>query len=122
MPVRTKRRANGEGSISRRKDGRWVARHQYEQEGQIRRCSTYSRTQAEAVKSLNEMRKTATAGMPLPGTRLTFGAYIKKWIEGRNDISRNSVKSYESVIRNNIVPTFGNISLLRLEPSDLRTG
>ena len=45
-----KRRANGEGSVSKRKDGRWQARLTLTSG---KRLSVYGRTRADVVKKLN---------------------------------------------------------------------
>ncbi len=53
----TKRRASGEGSIYKRKDGRWAADFTIGRTstGKRRRKTVYGRTQAEVLKRLAEL-------------------------------------------------------------------
>ena len=51
------RRANGEGSIFQRKDGRWVGNITigYDDKGQQKKKTVYARSQAEVAKKLFEL-------------------------------------------------------------------
>ena len=65
MPKR--RRANGEGSVSRRKDGRWVATVTIGRDanGRLKRRAVYGQTQREALARLQEIQSDLAAGRPV---------------------------------------------------------
>jgi integrase len=59
------RRGNGEGSISRRKDGRWEARYTvYTAEGPKRKV-LYGKTRSAVAEKLNKALSAVRAGSPL---------------------------------------------------------
>jgi integrase len=76
-----RRRANGEGSVTRRKNGTWVASIQigYTAEGKLHRKYVYARTQAEVLVKLADLRRQATAGIDLT-QRLKVDEYLGRWL------------------------------------------
>ncbi len=55
------KRANGEGSIFRRKDGTWSAEASYrDEDGRHKRRTVYGRTQAEVRAKLEEIPSAST--------------------------------------------------------------
>ena len=73
---RTRRRA-GEGAVIQRGDGRWAAR--LLQPGGKARWF-YGRSQREVEDKLAEALRLRAAGLPLPDTALTFGAWLTQWL------------------------------------------
>ena len=76
------RRANGEGSVYRRKDGRWVGAHYVlRPDGGRERRPVYGRTRAEASAKLAELVAKTAAGVPLAVKSWTVQAYAEHWLE-----------------------------------------
>ncbi len=75
------RRANGEGSLYQRADGRWVAELDLGYaNGRRRRRPLYGRTQAEVRAKLSAARHELDQGIEPPDERLTVGQYLHRWL------------------------------------------
>ena len=76
------RRANGEGTVYRRKDGRWVGAHYVlRPDGGRERRPVYGRTRAEASAKLAELVAKTAAGVPLAVKSWTVQAYAEHWLD-----------------------------------------
>lgn len=109
------RRGPGEGSVYRRRDGRWVA--------QVRDPAgnpvyEYYRTQAEAQAAKQRLLNERDAGMlRLAPDRLVVGDFLAYWLETSVKPPHrqyHTYRNYEQVFRNHINPVLGEIPLARL--------
>ena len=75
------KRANGEGTVRRRSDGRWEARLEYldETTGKSRRQSFYARTSKEARYKLKAALKRLDEGQPVRDASATLGDVCRVW-------------------------------------------
>jgi len=106
------RRSNHEGSITRRKDGRWVARVTLEGG---KRKNLYAKTRQEAAKLLTAALRDRDVGLPLVGERQTVSQYLDSWLDAiEHSVKPRSHHSYAGVIRRDVTPTFGRIVLSKL--------
>jgi hypothetical protein len=75
-----KKRAVGEGSIYRRKDGRWeVAIRAATSAGIRKRIRKYAKTRAEADEILTNLKQQVHQGVPLPDRTWKLGPYLDYW-------------------------------------------
>ncbi len=75
------RRANGEGSIFRRKDGTWSAELSYRDDyGTLKRRTVYGRTQAEVRAKFRNARERIESGAPVKDASVTVAAWLEDWI------------------------------------------
>jgi integrase len=72
-----KRRANGEGTIKHRKDGRWEIQVVLPDGS---RQSLFGKTQREALDELGALRKSQEKGISHPNDRKKVGTYLMTWI------------------------------------------
>ncbi|MCY3842726.1 MAG: tyrosine-type recombinase/integrase [Acidobacteria bacterium] len=117
------RRGRGEGSITKRADGRWMARVDLGwQDGKRRRKAVYGRTRREVQDKLREtMQRVAHDLPPLPEQE-TVEAYLRRWLELRRDELRpHTYISYEQTVRRHLVPGLGRVRLSKLGPRDVAT-
>jgi len=121
-----KRRANGEGSISKRKDGRWEGRYTvgYREDGKQIFKNVLAKTQAECAKKL---KAAIAAGKveqaPEPAAvAFTVAEWIDIWYENfiRPSLRETTRNQYESFIRHHIKPYVGAVPLARLSSLDLQ--
>ena len=119
------RRANGEGSIFRRKDGTWSAELSYRDEyGALKRRTVYGRTQAEVRVKFRDARERIESGAPVKDASMTVAAWLEDWIAkslAASDRKQATKDLYATLARTHLVPTVGTIPLGRLRPSDVES-
>lgn len=113
-----KKRANGEGTIRQRKDGRWEGLYTVN----YKRKSVYGKTQAEVRKKLNEVLNDINNGMYIENTNITLGAWLDEWLEvyAKPSVKLSTYGSYEGYIRNHIKPEIGKVKLSALRADILQ--
>lgn len=112
-----RRRANGDGTVYRRKDGRWEgATYVLASEGQRKRFRVYGRTRDDVVAKLVEARAASDRGLPLPERAWRLGGYLDYWLENvvRSSRRPKTYELYESVVRRYLKPALGRESLHHL--------
>src|SRR5215216_2593700 len=117
-------RANGEGSITRRKDGRYDCELPvYTPEG-TKRPRTTKKTKAEADEWLTTMKYERNSGTPtnLQADKMTFGEYLDRWLRDvvRGSVARHTYKDYEGKVRLHLKPTLGRVKLKDLTSAHLQ--
>ena len=117
----TTRRGRGEGSITRRADGRWMARVDLGwQDGKRRRKTLYGRTKREVQDRLRETLHRTEKGLPPIPEQETVGAFLRRWLEIiRGKVRPRTHKSYEQVVRIHLEPGIGRVRLAKLTPLDV---
>ncbi|RIU26188.1 tyrosine-type recombinase/integrase [Mycobacteroides abscessus] len=111
------RRAVGEGTVYRRKDGRWeAAAYLPTATGTRRRIRIYGGTRAEAHSKLTTHLADAKRGIPVPGRSWTIAAYLDYWLGevAPLKLRPKTLELYESVTRIHLKPLLGHQSLTRL--------
>ena len=116
------KRARGEGSIGRRKDGRWMARAVVGysvEDGKPIRKAFYGRTREEAAEKMNDALANVRKGTYSEPEKMLYAEWLDKWLSDYITMSRrpNTVRSYEHLIRNHLKPTLGHLRL-----RDIRAG
>jgi len=120
-----KRRGNNEGTIVRRKDGRWMASITTGRDpntGKIKRASFYGKTRKEVADKLAKaLREKQQDNFVVPH-KLTIGAWLDTWLWDYKKSSLRPVTfdSYERLIRCHLKPAFGHIPLRELRPELLQ--
>lgn len=108
------RRANGEGTIYPRRDGRWEAAY-VAPDGQRRRL--LRKTQAEARRALTIALKARDEGQTIPTRQGTVADLLHAWLPGvRPRIRYPTWRRYRQLIERHIAPALGRLSLARLSP------
>jgi hypothetical protein len=103
--------STAEGSVYRRKDGRWVAQYR-DARGKVR--YVYRKTRGEAKKALREALQDRDEGY-VPSDKLTVGLYVEGWMEDRHDtVSARTWRVQESMLRNKVNPYIGDVRLCKL--------
>ena len=114
-----KKRANGEGSIRRKPNGRWEGRYTQgidPSTGRAIQKSVSARTQAECKEKLAKAIRD-NRGIPVNHNEdYTVAEWCRLWFEtySKPVIRPNTAKTYENMIENHIVPAIGGIKLKRL--------
>ena len=113
-----KRRGKGEGSIYRRKDGRWIG--QYEVNGKRRYVG--GKTRSEVAKKLTKAIAERDAGLVFDAEGLTVGDYLTRWLETvRGTVKDNTWSGHEINVRIHLSPVLGSTKLDKLNPFQVQT-
>jgi integrase len=111
------KRGNNEGSITKRADGRWVARITLESG---KRKNFYAKTRQEASRLLASALRDLDKGLLVVGDKQTVQQYLMTWLPIIKPTLRDSTWiRYEELVRLHIIPTLGPIVLSRLTPQHL---
>ena len=119
-----KRRANGEGSIRKRRDGRWEGRYTAGRDpvtGKAIYKNVLGKTQAEVKEKLKAAIEKNSV-LPLRTEQYTFGQWLDTWMENyaKLQVRASSYKTYQGFINNHIKPTLGDMPLEKLTAMDLQ--
>ncbi len=113
-----RRRGHGEGSIYRRRDGRWAASVSLPGG---KRKTFYGRTRQEVQRKLHDALRARDQGLPQPPGRLSIGRFLGEWLEAaRPSLRPRTWERYEEVVRLHIAPALGRLPLAHLAPSHLQ--
>lgn len=111
-------RGRNEGTIFKRKDGRWVGKIRFTP-GQ--RKEFYGSTRREVAEKLTTALKAVQDGMPLSPERLTFGNFVITWLgDVKSTLRPRTHERYESLLRLHAVPVLGRVKLNKVAPDMLQ--
>lgn len=112
------RRGRGEGSIYRRKDGRWAGEVflGYSEDGRRLRKQVYGKTQAEVLEKLRDVQlQLHQDGQIFEPSTMLLGDYLQEWLEQIKHSRRlTTYGNYERAVRLHITPVIGRVPLAKL--------
>ena len=113
------RRGQGEGSIYRRKDGRYAAAITLENR---KRKTFYGKTRKEMQDKLNATLHEKKQGTLATGPQQLLKVYLDQWLEQvhKPTVKLITYQQYRSVIKKHLVPVLGNITLQKLTPAKVQ--
>ena len=113
-----KKRANGEGSIRKRSDGRWEGRYTvgYDENGKVKMKNVLGKTQAKVKEKLKEKIEEAKVLDVSKSEAYTVGEWAVLWFEiyAKPNIRERTADYYNRYITKHIVPCLGDIKLNKL--------
>ena len=121
----SKKRANGEGSIRRRKDGRWEGRYTAAHDPETGKAvykNVLGKTQAEVKEKLAKAIEKSKRVDIVRAGKYTLGQWMEIWFENyaRLKVRPSSHATYRGYLDNHILPNIGNIPLNRLTTLDIQ--
>lgn len=120
-----KRRANGEGNIRKRKDGRWEGRYTAGRDPETGRAiykNVLGKTQAEVREKLKAAIDENTKVDIVKSGQYTVGQWMNVWFENyaKVKVRPSSHQTYHGYIEHHIKPNIGSIPLNKLTSLDLQ--
>jgi integrase len=118
-----KRRANGDGSITRRSDGRWMGRYYaWTAAGTRKRVTVYGVSRQEAADKMREAQERNSQGIPVPDRTWKLGDWLDYWLEHVIAPHRRpkTYELYEMSVRLYLKPALGTAPLTRLSAARLQ--
>ena len=124
MTRKSRRNANGDGSVFHRSDGRWAAAIYVTEAvtGRRVRRTVYGKTRAEVESKLVELRDQEVKGSPITPISLTLEAYLNEWLAQvvGPRVRANTLAGYRYNINRYLVPDLGPKRLGRLTAREVR--
>lgn len=115
------KRGNGEGSITKRKDGLYMARFTVETATGAKRKAVYAKTRKEVSEKLTAALSDAQKGVIADGGPKTVGAFLTSWLEVsvRGSVRKSTYDRNESLCRVHLIPALGRKKLKTLGAQDV---
>ena len=110
-------RGNGEGTISKRKDGRWVARYYIRTAAGPKRKALYARSRVEAATMLARAIAERDGSGPITAepSKVSLSEYFLEWLAAkRPELAADTYRGYESTVEHRLVPALGSLKLAEL--------
>src|SRR5919112_1708540 len=117
------RRGNGEGTISRRKDGRWEARYYVPTMNGTKRKTIYGKTQAEVRDKLTKALSDRIDGIVYGDENTTVGEYLDVWLKGSvyGSVRQSTYDRDTNLVNNHIKPLLGSLKLKKLNSAHIQS-
>jgi len=119
-----RRRGNGEGSIRQRSDGRWQAslRHRDPITGLAKRTYVYGSTRADVQDQLRMIQARLDKGKSARAERASVREFLEYWIDdvAKPSLRASTFRSYDGVVRNHLIPAFGEMQIAQLRASAIQ--
>jgi integrase len=120
-----KKRGNNEGTITKRKNGRWMAQvtvGRDPQTGKLKRATFYGKTRQEVADKLTKALREKQQGIFVAPHTMTLGAWLDTWLweYKKPKLRPITFDSYEMLVRRHLKPALGSIVLRDLRPEHLQ--
>lgn len=113
------KRANGEGTIYKRPDGRWRGRISLgsDKHGKRIQRTVYGKTQQEVVEKLDGLRQQTKLNKKAVVAKDSLAAYLKRWLDNDVEVNRaeKTLEDYADAVRLYVNPYIGAVKLLKLD-------
>jgi integrase len=108
--------------ITKRKDGRYMARHTVQTPDGPKRRTIYSRSYKEVERKLAEARGDAAKGLVFDADNLKVGEYLGRWLADSvaGTVRPTTFERYEQIVRSHIRPALGRLKLKNVTPAHVR--
>ena len=117
------KRGNGEGSISKRSGGGWMAQYYVlSGTGGRERRTLYAKTRTEAARKLARAIGERDTGFVVDAGRLTVGDYLERWLEDsvKETVRVSTYETYRYMVGPHLVPFLGALKLRDINPVHVR--
>lgn len=122
--IMAKKRANGEGNIRKRKDGRWEGRYTagYDRQGKRIIKNVLGKTQAEVQSKLNQAVEAVKVLDVARTDDYTVLTWLRTWYElySKPNVRPSTAEYYRRSIELHVGPRIGDIKLNQLTGRDLQ--
>lgn len=120
-----RKRANGEGTVYQRADGRWEgAGYVLTADGASKRVRVYGATRKQAADKLTEKLADSHHGRPAPvNPNTTVSEYLLSWLTtvAVHRVRPSTYTNYDAYVRGFLIPGLGHHRLAALSVAEVRT-
>jgi integrase len=117
-----KKRSNGEGSITRRKDGLYMARYTVQTATGTKRKTLYGKNREDVAEKLVDALSNRNQGLVFDAGSQTVGEYMEQWLQtsARESVRESTYESYRNQVRRYVIPAIGRVKLKRLSAMQIQ--
>ncbi len=107
---------NEEGSITRRKDGLYMARYTVQTAAGPKRKTIYGKEWEDVAKRLVDALSNRNKGLAFDAGSQTVEEYVERWLttSAKGSVRESTYKSYRNQVTRYVVPAIGRVKLKRL--------
>ncbi len=119
-----RKRGLNEGSIYRRKDGRWAAAVSFGYvDGKLKRKTVYGATRKEVKDRLTTLLNDKQKGLPIVGEKQKVSDFLADWLENwvKPSVKPKTYSSYDDTVRLHLKPSLGHVALAKLTPQHVQS-
>ena len=112
-------RGNGEGTISKRAVGRWVARYHVRTAGGPKRKAIYagSRSEAATKLALAIAERDGSGPITVEPSKLPVSEYLVEWLATKKpELASDTHRRYTSIVEERLSPALGSL----VDPTGIR--
>ncbi len=123
MAKRKKARADGEGSIFQRKDGKWVAQAQFAgADGRRKIATKIAPTQGDARRKLTELKSAQDGHRLVVSGKASVREWIDLWLKEfvKPNKAPQTFCNYHGVLKHHLGDRIAKMPLTKLAPEDLQ--
>lgn len=105
-------RGNGEGTISKRKDGRWVARYYVRTAAGPKRRALYAGSRSEVATKLAAAiaERDGSGPITVEPSKLPFSEYFAEWLLSKKpELAPDTHRRYTSIVEGRLSPALGSL-------------
>jgi integrase len=116
------KRGNGEGSITRRKDGLYMARYTVQTATGSKRKTIYGKEREDVAEKLADALSNRNKGLVFDAGSQTVGEYLERWLEtsAKGSVRESTYESYRKQVRCYVVPAIGRVKLKGLSSMQIQ--
>jgi integrase len=120
--ARKGKRGNGEGSIYKRKDGRWVGQYLVYTAAGPKYRYIYGKTRQAVAEKLAKTIADRDGGLIFDAGKMKLGEYLDRWLSDsvKGTVRASTYERHEAIIRLHIKPSLGRVGLKKLTPAHVR--
>lgn len=120
-----KKRGHGEGSITQRKDGRWMGQITVGTDpktGKPKRKTFYGKTRKEVADKVREALNQKEKGLLTTNQQVTVKDWLNTWLTDykQQELKISTFVSYKGLVEDHIIPGLGAIKLNKLRTNDIQ--
>ena len=120
------KRANGEGTLTKRTDGRWQGRVTLGRDtttGKTIRKVVYGKTQAECREKIDLLKQQAGKKLDFKRGSDSLAAYLQHWLDNVVKLNKaaRTHEEYDLAVRLYIVPFIGHRKVSKLDADDMES-
>lgn len=121
------RRGNGEGTITRRRDGRWEGRYTIDTADGPKRKTLYGKTRKEVAEKLATALADRNRGVVFDADELRVAEWLESWLQdslsplvAADKMAHSTYVRYEGIVNLHLSPAIGHRKLKNLSRAEVR--